>query len=60
MVDYIYQVQINRNNCRAKNSIKTSNSKNCSIKEIPKSTIGGIIGPGGKIIQELQASNRKL
>ena len=24
--------------------------------EVPKSTIGGIIGPGGKIIQELQAS----
>ena len=23
---------------------------------VPKSTIGGIIGPGGKIIQELQAS----
>ena len=26
------------------------------ILKVPKSTIGGIIGPGGKIIQELQAS----
>ena len=25
------------------------------ILEVPKSTIGGIIGPGGKVIQELQA-----
>ena len=25
------------------------------ILEIPKSTIGGVIGPGGKVIQELQA-----
>ena len=26
------------------------------VLKVPKSTIGGIIGPGGKIIQELQAS----
>ena len=26
------------------------------VLQVPKSTIGGIIGPGGKIIQELQAS----
>ena len=26
------------------------------ILEIPKSTIGGVIGPGGKVIQEMQAS----
>ena len=26
------------------------------VLNVPKSTIGGIIGPGGKIIQELQAS----
>ena len=26
------------------------------ILEVPKSTIGGIIGPGGKVIQELQAT----
>ena len=26
------------------------------VMNVPKSTIGGIIGPGGKIIQELQAS----
>jgi polyribonucleotide nucleotidyltransferase len=26
------------------------------VLHVPKSTIGGIIGPGGKIIQELQAS----
>ena len=25
------------------------------ILEVPKSTIGGIIGPGGKVIQELQS-----
>ena len=25
------------------------------ILEIPKSTIGGVIGPGGKVIQELQS-----
>jgi polyribonucleotide nucleotidyltransferase len=28
------------------------------ILKVPKSTIGGIIGPGGKIIQELQASTQ--
>ena len=28
--------------------------------EVPKSTIGGIIGPGGKIIQEMQASTETV
>ena len=28
--------------------------------EVPKSTIGGIIGPGGKIIQEMQATTETV
>ena len=30
------------------------------ILEVPKSTIGGIIGPGGKVIQELQKKQKQL
>ena len=35
--------------------LKPQTPKIITLK-VPKSTIGGIIGPGGKIIQELQAS----